>query len=223
MFYHGIVNNAETTAKLKAIANPVRRKLLDALVRRRFARATDLAADLGIPANKVSFHLRVLADAGFIEDDAGRARDKRDRVWKLTGVNLRLGDIALSGDGRRLAGAVVDELFTDHQDLVRRVALHAGERFARGRDTEVGAASSQRGVDGDIPGTLSKAAATDATGDDHVYFSHARVLLTAQQMDDAVEQFRATIEACDARNKPDMPNVSVWDVDLLAADDQVRS
>lgn len=66
---------------LRAIANPVRQRILMQLAVVGHARAADLAAAIGQPANSVSFHLRVLAKAGMITEAPEHARDKRDRVW----------------------------------------------------------------------------------------------------------------------------------------------
>lgn len=66
---------------LRALANPVRQKILMQLAVLGHARAADLAAAIGQPANSVSFHLRVLAKAGLIVEAPEHARDKRDRVW----------------------------------------------------------------------------------------------------------------------------------------------
>jgi DNA-binding transcriptional ArsR family regulator len=66
---------------LRAIANPVRQRILMQLSVVGHARAADLAEAIGQPANSVSFHLRVLAKAGLIVEAPEHARDKRDRVW----------------------------------------------------------------------------------------------------------------------------------------------
>jgi DNA-binding transcriptional ArsR family regulator len=66
---------------LRAIAHPLRQKLLMQLAVMDHARAADLARAVGEPANSVSFHLRVLARAGMIVEAPEHARDKRDRVW----------------------------------------------------------------------------------------------------------------------------------------------
>jgi len=79
---------------LRAIAHPVRNRILEELSATGPARAADLAADLGIPANQASFHLRQLAKYGVVEEAPEAARDRRDRVWKVVAedgyvVNLR--------------------------------------------------------------------------------------------------------------------------------------
>jgi DNA-binding transcriptional ArsR family regulator len=66
---------------LRALANPVRQRILMQLAVLGHARAADLAEAIGQPANSVSFHLRVLAKAGLIVEAPEHARDKRDRVW----------------------------------------------------------------------------------------------------------------------------------------------
>ena len=70
-----------TTAMLKAYTHPLRRKILRLLARRHHMRAADIAAELEVAANSVSFHLRTLADAGLIVEAPEHARDRRDRVW----------------------------------------------------------------------------------------------------------------------------------------------
>ncbi|WP_020016269.1 winged helix-turn-helix domain-containing protein [Promicromonospora sukumoe] len=67
---------------LRAMAHPVRQRILIELNVREHARAADLARTLDIPANSISFHLRVLAKHHFIEEAPELARDKRDRVWR---------------------------------------------------------------------------------------------------------------------------------------------
>ncbi|WP_277208757.1 ArsR/SmtB family transcription factor [Isoptericola croceus] len=67
---------------LKAIAHPVRQRILLQLAVMGHARAADLATAIDEPANSVSFHLRTLAKAGMVVEAPEHARDKRDRVWR---------------------------------------------------------------------------------------------------------------------------------------------
>jgi DNA-binding transcriptional ArsR family regulator len=67
---------------LRAIAHPVRTRILDELEASGPARAADIAKELGIPANQASFHLRQLAKYGLVEEAPEEARDRRDRVWR---------------------------------------------------------------------------------------------------------------------------------------------
>src|SRR4051812_11699731 len=81
---------------LRAIAHPVRTRILSELTASGPMRAADLARELDIPANQASFHLRQLAKYGLVEEDPAAARDKRDRVWRPTstdGVTINLTEL----------------------------------------------------------------------------------------------------------------------------------
>ncbi|MHA7985875.1 winged helix-turn-helix domain-containing protein [Rathayibacter sp. CAU 1779] len=69
---------------LRALTHPMRQRIMWELGARGHARAADLADIIGEPANSLSFHLRVLAKAGLIEESPEHARDARDRVWRQT-------------------------------------------------------------------------------------------------------------------------------------------
>jgi len=88
---------------LRAIAHPVRNRILTELDSSGSLRAADVAVRLGIPANSASFHLRQLAKFGLVEEDPAAARDRRDRVWKATeehGFNVRLDEIERMPGGK---------------------------------------------------------------------------------------------------------------------------
>lgn len=88
---------------LRAIAHPVRNRVLHELSAGGSMRAADVARELGIPPNQASFHLRQLAKYGLVEEDPGAARDKRDRVWKLAseqGWSANLGELESAPGGR---------------------------------------------------------------------------------------------------------------------------
>lgn len=88
---------------LRAIAHPVRTRILEELSATGPIRAADVARELGIPANQASFHLRQLAKYGLVEEAPEEARDKRDRVWKATaaqGFTVNLGELKDAPGGR---------------------------------------------------------------------------------------------------------------------------
>ena len=68
-------------AQLRALAHPLRARLLGTLRFDGPATATQLAARLGTNSGATSYHLRQLADLGLVEDDAERSTG-RDRVWR---------------------------------------------------------------------------------------------------------------------------------------------
>lgn len=89
--------------QLRAMAHPLRLEIMERVGRLGTARAADLAAELGIPANSVSYHLRILARGGVIEEAPEAARDRRDRVWRLTQLSYRAGNV-----DRTIAGGMTE-------------------------------------------------------------------------------------------------------------------
>ena len=88
---------------LRAIAHPVRNRILDELGATGPMRAADIARELGIPANQASFHLRQLAKYGLAVEAPELARDGRDRVWKAVhedGLNVNPAELALAPGGQ---------------------------------------------------------------------------------------------------------------------------
>jgi DNA-binding transcriptional ArsR family regulator len=88
---------------LRAIAHPVRNRILSEMAATGPTRAADIARDLGIPANQASFHLRQLAKYGLVEEAADEARDRRDRVWRLIapeGFALDMGTLEQEPGGK---------------------------------------------------------------------------------------------------------------------------
>lgn len=66
---------------LRAMAHPLRVRLVGLLRRHGPATATRLAARLEINSGSASYHLRQLAAAGFVEEDAERG-NARERWWR---------------------------------------------------------------------------------------------------------------------------------------------
>ncbi len=87
--------------QLRALAHPLRLEIMTRVGRRGTARAADIAADLGIPANSVSYHLRILARGGVIVEAPEAARDRRDRVWTLAQHSFEHGQRASNNPGER--------------------------------------------------------------------------------------------------------------------------
>ena len=66
---------------LRALAHPVRLRMLGLLRSEGPATATTLAVRLGLNTGATSYHLRQLAQHGFIEEDSARG-NARDRWWR---------------------------------------------------------------------------------------------------------------------------------------------
>lgn len=74
---------APNPSALKALAHPLRLRLLGLLRIEGPATASGLAARLGINSGATSYHLRQLALHGFIEDDESHV-SQRDRWWRAS-------------------------------------------------------------------------------------------------------------------------------------------
>ncbi|MGI6879142.1 helix-turn-helix domain-containing protein [Microbacterium sp. gxy059] len=178
-----------TAEMLKALAHPLRQELLRLLRRREHVRAADASAELGEPANKISFHLRVLADAGLIVEAPEQARDRRDRVWTATKGALTLGDADRPVADEALGGAVMRALVDEHMALVRRVAAWA-PGFVSGR------ASGMHGT-----------------------FTQSYVKLTGEEFEALMERIHAEIHAATEAHAPDAPGTQMYSLDIVAGDD----
>jgi DNA-binding transcriptional ArsR family regulator len=77
-----------TAAGLRALSHPTRLKILKRLRLQGPATATVLAGELGLNTGATSYHLRQLADHGFVEEDTDRG-DARDRWWKAAHQSTR--------------------------------------------------------------------------------------------------------------------------------------
>lgn len=113
---------------LRAIAHPIRNRILDELEASGPVRAADIAAALDIPANQASFHLRQLAKYGLVEEAPEEARDRRDRVWKAvdTALNVDLGELEKAPGGGSAVRVFRNAKVAEFQRVIERA-------FASGR------------------------------------------------------------------------------------------
>lgn len=74
---------------LKALANPLRQRILELLAASGPATSTTLAERLGVTSGGTSYNLRVLAENGFVEELPERARG-RERWWRAVPNDVRL-------------------------------------------------------------------------------------------------------------------------------------
>jgi DNA-binding transcriptional ArsR family regulator len=85
---------ADTPRQLKAIAEPVRRRILD-LVLERAATVTELAAALDRPKSSVAYHVDVLVGAGLLKVvRTRRVRAIDERLYGRVGRTILIGDPA---------------------------------------------------------------------------------------------------------------------------------
>src|SRR5690625_7771683 len=102
--------DAET---LKAYAHPLRIKMYDYLLTHGSATATQLAQELGENTGQTSYHLRILARHGLIEDDQEVTARGRERRWLPKRKVLRLEPVVLLDQAKRV----------DTQQVVTEVVL----------------------------------------------------------------------------------------------------
>lgn len=181
-----------TSAMLKAVANPLRRRIINEIIRREHARAADLAVALEAPANKLSFHLRVLADAGLIEEDPEHARDRRDRVWKPAELHaLELGSPEHPIEDAAAGAAFIRLIMDEHADLMRRVVAWTPE-YTQGRDP------AMRGT-----------------------FQQRNTRLTRTEFEQALKRMGEVFREIEEAHDPDDPDSLFWQIDIVAADETI--
>jgi DNA-binding transcriptional ArsR family regulator len=113
---------------LKAMAHPLRVQILRILELRRRASVTSLAEELGETTGATSYHLRQLAQHGFVEqfepDDlpAGkRSAGRKQRWWRMAVDEIHMTGLAFleNADTREAAGFLLREFQSDRS---RRLA-----------------------------------------------------------------------------------------------------
>ncbi|WP_182900886.1 helix-turn-helix domain-containing protein [Microbispora sp. H10830] len=80
---------------LRALAHPVRVQVVGLLRKHGPSTATRLAELLSINSGAASYHLRRLAAAGFVEEDAGRG-NARERWWRAVHQSTHFDDLDLA-------------------------------------------------------------------------------------------------------------------------------
>ena len=93
-------------AVLKAVAHPLRRRLLDVLRVDGPAMPSVLARTTGQAVANVSHHLRVLAEAGLIAEAPDLARNRKEHWWRMV-------DTRLSWNPTEFTGSAADEATAD--------------------------------------------------------------------------------------------------------------
>jgi hypothetical protein len=110
---------------LRALAHPLRWKLIDLVGSEMTATATRCAEVLGESVASCSYHLGILGKYGYTELVPGQPG--REKPWRLTSPEQDLSTAGLDMEGAMAAEAAT-EVFLDHElarlkDRLRRVAL----------------------------------------------------------------------------------------------------
>lgn len=102
-----------TVEQLKALTHPVRVRMLGMLRIDGPATATMLAARLGLNTGATSYHLRQLAQHGFIEDDPTRGNG-RERWWRAAHTATYARSEALAEGGEEALGAYMQTVVSTY-------------------------------------------------------------------------------------------------------------
>jgi DNA-binding transcriptional ArsR family regulator len=96
-------------AVLKAVAHPLRRRLLDVLRVDGPSMPSVLARNTGQAVANVSHHMRVLADAGLVEEAPELARNRKEHWWRMVDRQLSWNPTDFAADPADLATAEAAE------------------------------------------------------------------------------------------------------------------
>jgi predicted ArsR family transcriptional regulator len=109
-----------TPHQLKALTHPTRLRMLGLLRIDGPATATTLAARLGLNTGATSYHLRQLAQHGFVVDDASQGNG-RDRWWKAAHRSTTTQVGAVEGaDARETTEAYLQSVAVVMTELLQR-------------------------------------------------------------------------------------------------------
>ena len=107
-------------AALKALAHPVRLRILGLLRSEGPATATSLAQRLGLNSGAMSYHLRQLHQHGFITDDPERG-NARERWWRAAHQATRASkDNDQTAEGRAALDALTQAVAVVHTEQLQR-------------------------------------------------------------------------------------------------------
>ena len=115
-----ITSITPSTSELRALAHPVRLRMLGLLRIDGPATATSLAARMGLNSGATSYHLRQLAQHGFVVEDAERGNG-RDRWWRAAHRSTQTaapepGDV----EGEETLDAYVQAVATFYTERLQR-------------------------------------------------------------------------------------------------------
>ncbi|MFJ6618162.1 ArsR/SmtB family transcription factor [Kitasatospora sp. NPDC091335] len=130
-------------SRLKAFTNPLRMQLYRLLYAAGSATASQLAEQVDQAPSLVSYHLRKLAEQGFVTEASGRSTDGRERWWQVAseeGWGFRESDLAGTPEGAAVVGTITRGLvdFRSAQYLA-----YLGQSAAWGREWTDAAFSSE--------------------------------------------------------------------------------
>lgn len=107
--------------RMKALAHPARMAVFDFLAAQRVsgadgATATEIAEVAGMTPSAMSYHLRTLAKAGFIEEAPSRG-DARERLWRMKIHSFSIAAEPDAPESHKVIERTMGEVFREQQEL----------------------------------------------------------------------------------------------------------
>ncbi|MFD9791889.1 ArsR/SmtB family transcription factor [Streptomyces sp. NPDC059070] len=121
-------------SRLKAFTNPLRMQLYRLLFAAGTATASQLAEQVDEAPSLVSYHLRKLAEHGFLAEARDQGSDGRERWWRVAseeGWAYRTSDFADTPEGAAVVGAVTHSLVDTR---VAQYRAYLGQSAAWGKE-----------------------------------------------------------------------------------------
>ena len=113
--------NGDQSAIFRTLANPLRRRILSHLQQQREANSTTLAQALGESTGTTSYHLRKLAEQGFVAEIPEKSRG-RERWWRALPFHVQAPDPAKMAAAELSAAMAHTKAQAEHDiDLYFRV------------------------------------------------------------------------------------------------------
>jgi DNA-binding transcriptional ArsR family regulator len=120
-----------TDAKaLSAMANPFRSRMMDALKVDGPSTASALATRTGQAVGSASHHLKVLHEAGVVEEAPELAKDRRERWWRLVDAGTRWSRADFADDTAAVTAAYAAEALTLQRQFERTQEWNANASSA---------------------------------------------------------------------------------------------
>jgi DNA-binding transcriptional ArsR family regulator len=120
-----------TDAKaLSAMANPFRSRMMDALKVDGPSTASALATRTGQAVGSASHHLKVLHEAGLVEEAPELARDRRERWWRLVDAGTRWSRADFADDTAAVTAAYAAEALVLQRQFERTQEWNANASSA---------------------------------------------------------------------------------------------
>jgi DNA-binding transcriptional ArsR family regulator len=111
---------------LAAMANPQRSRIMDVLAVGGPSTASAIATRIDLAVGSASHHLKVLSEAGLVEQAPELARDRRERWWRLVAPSSRWSRTDFADDIGALTAAMAAETATLRQQFERAQDWLAG-------------------------------------------------------------------------------------------------